>query len=153
MLTVQEVKGERVVEFLELLREDARDYLDQTIALMGETWEHFVQIAQQVGKVYEVVQDGQSAGYYWIEERGKELHLHGIVVKAEFRGQGIGTAILEKLREDYTGRMEVIELGVHDSNVRARALYERMGFVTLRRVEELGFAVMQMEIKGKGERG
>ena len=153
MLTVQEVKGERVVEFLELLREDARDYLDQTIALMGETWEHFVQIAQQVGKVYEVVQDGQSAGYYWIEERGKELHLHGIVVKAEFRGQGIGTAILEKLREDYTGRMEVIELGVHDSNVRARALYERMGFVTLRRVEELGFSVMQMEIKGKGERG
>ena len=153
MLTVQVVKGERVVEFLELLREDARDYLDQTIALMGETWEHFVQIAQQVGKVYEVVQDGQSAGYYWIEERGKELHLHGIVVKAEFRGQGIGTAILEKLREDYTGRMEVIELGVHDSNVRARALYERMGFVTLRRVEELGFAVMQMEIKGKGERG
>ena len=153
MLTVQEVKGERVVEFLELLREDARDYLDQTIALMGETWEHFVQIAQQVGKVYEVVQDGQSAGYYWIEERGKELHLHGIVVKAEFRGQGIGTAILEKLREDYTGRMEVIELGVHDSNVRARALYERMGFVTSRRVEELGFSVMQMEIKGKGERG
>ena len=153
MLTVQVVKGERVVEFLELLREDARDYLDQTIALMGETWEHFVQIAQQVGKVYEVVQDGQSAGYYWIEERGKELHLHGIVVKAEFRGQGIGTAILEKLREDYTGRMEVIELGVHDSNVRARALYERMGFVTSRRVEELGFSVMQMEIKGKGERG
>lgn len=49
--------------------------------------------------------------------------------------------------------MDVIELGVHDSNVRARALYERMGFVTLRRVEELGFAVMQMEIKGKGERG
>ena len=153
MLTVQVVKGERVVEFLELLREDARDYLDQTIALMGETWEHFVQIAQQVGKVYEVVQDGQSAGYYWIEERGKELHLHGIVVKAEFRGQGIGTAILEKLREDYTGRMEVIELGVHDSNVRARALYERMGFVTLRRVEQLGFAVMQMEMKGKRERG
>ena len=153
MLTVQEVKGERVVEFLELLREDARDYLDQTIALMGETWEHFVQIAQQVGRVYSVYQDGTLAGYYWIEERGKELHLHGIVVKAEFRGQGIGTAILEKLREEYAGRMDAIELGVHDSNVRAKALYERLGFVTVRGVEELGFSVMQMEIKGKGERG
>ena len=153
MLAVQEIKGERVVEFLELLREDARDYLDQTIALMGETWEHFVEIAQQVGMVYEVTQNGQSAGYYWIEERGKELHLHGIVVKAEFRGQGIGTAIFEKLREEYAGRMEVIELGVHDSNVRAMALYERMGFVTLRRVGEVGFSVMQIEIKGKRERG
>lgn len=153
MLTFQEVKGERVVEFLELLREDARDYLEQTIVLMGETWEHFVQIAQQVGKVYEVAQDGKSAGYYWIEERGKELHLHGIVVKAEFRGQGIGTLILHKLMEDYRGQMEVIELGVHDSNLRAKALYEPMGFVTVRRVEELGFSVMQMEIQGKGERG
>ena len=152
MLTFHEVNGEQVVAFLELLREDARDYLDQTIALMGETWEHFVQIAQQVGKVYQVSQDGQPAGYYWIEERGKELHLHGIVVRAAFRGQGIGTAVLEKLREEYAGRMDVIELGVHDSNARAKALYERMGFVTVRRVEELGFAVMQAQIKGKGDK-
>ena len=153
MLTFHEVNGEQVVAFLELLRQDARDYLDQTIALMGETWEHFVQIAQQVGKVYQVSQDGQPAGYYWIEERGKELHLHGIVVRAAFRGQGIGTAVLEKLREEYAGRMDVIELGVHDSNARAKALYERMGFVTVRRVEELGFAVMQAQIKGNGDKG
>ena len=153
MLTFHEVNGEPVAAFLELLREDARDYLDQTIALMGETWEHFVQIAQQVGKVFQVSQDGQTAGYYWIEERGKELHLHGIVVRAAFRGQGIGTAVLEKLREEYAGRMDVIELGVHDSNARAKALYERMGFVTVRRVEELGFAVMQAQIKGNGDKG
>ncbi len=146
MLTYKEVGGAEVVEFLELLREDARDYLDQTIAQMGETWEHFVQIAQQVGKVYGVSQDGQTAGYYWIEERGKELHLHGILVKAAFRGQGIGTLILEKLRTDYAGQMDVIELGVHDSNARAKTLYERLGFVTVRRVEELGFSVMQMSI-------
>lgn len=146
MLTYQEVNGEEVVEFLELLREDARDYLDQTIALMGETWEHFLQIAQQVGKVYGVCQDGQTAGYYWIEERGKELHLHGILVKAAFRGQGIGTLMLEKLRTDYAGRMDAIELGVHDSNVRAIELYERMGFVTVRRVEDVGFKVMQLRI-------
>jgi len=153
MLSYRQASEEQVVAFLELLREDARDYLDQTIALMGETWEHFVQIAQQVGKVYEVAQNGQPAGYYWIEERGIELHLHGIVVKAEFRGQGIGTAILEKLQEDCAGRMEVIELGVHDSNLQAKALYERMGYVTVRRVEALGFAVMQAQVKGKGDKG
>ena len=153
MLSYHEVRGEQVVEFLELLREEAWDYLEQTLALMGETWEHFVQIAQQVGKVFQVSQDGQPAGFYWIEERGKELHLHGIVVRAAFRGQGIGTAVLEKLREEYAGRMDVIELGVHDSNARAKALYERMGFITMRRVEELGFAVMQAQIKGNGDKG
>jgi ribosomal protein S18 acetylase RimI-like enzyme len=146
MLTYPTAGGEQVVKFLALLREDAREYLDQTLALMGETWEHFVQIAQQVGQVYGVYRDGQLAGYYWIEEREKALHLHGILVKAEFRGQGIGTAILEKLQEEYAGRMELIELGVHDSNGRAKALYERMGFVTVRRVEELGFSVMQVTI-------
>ena len=153
MLSYRQAGGEEVVAFLELLREDARDYLDQTIALMGETWEHFVEIAQQVGRVYGVYQDETLAGYYWIEERCRELHLHGIVVKAAFRGQGIGTAVLEKLQEDYAGRIDVIVLGVHDSNQRAKGLYERMGFVTVRRVEALGFAVMQMEMKGKGERG
>ena len=153
MLTFHEANGEQMVAFLELLRQDARDYLNQTIALMGETWEHFVQIAQQVGKVYEVTQDGQAAGYYWIEERGQQLHLHGILVRAEFRGQGLGTTLLHKLMDDYRGQMEVIELGVHDSNPRAKALYERLGFVTVRRVEELGFSVMQAPLQGKGDKG
>jgi ribosomal protein S18 acetylase RimI-like enzyme len=149
MLTYRQAGEEEVVAFLELLRLDASDYLDQTIAMMGETWEHFVQIAKQVGRVYGIYQEETLAGYYWIEERGRKLHLHGIVVKTTFRGQGIGTAILEKLKEDYARRMEVIELGVHDSNGRAKALYERMGFVTVRRVEELGFSVMQAPVKGK----
>ena len=153
MLSYRQANEEEVVAFLELLREDARDTLDQTIALMGETWEHFVEIAQQVGRVYGVYQEGALAGYYWIEERGRELHLHGIVVKDEFRGQGIGTAILEKLQGDYAGRMDVLELGVHDSNLRAKALYERMGFVTVRRVEALGFTVMQAQVQGKREKG
>jgi len=47
----------------------------------------------------------------------------------------------------------VIELGVHDSNLQAKALYERMGYVTVRRVEALGFAVMQAQVKGKGDKG
>ena len=149
MLTTQEVTGEQVVEFLELLREDSREYLDQTIARMGESWEHFVEIAQQVGKVYAVYQDGQSAGYYWIEERNVVLHLHGIVVRAEFRGQGIGTTILAKLRNEYARRMDAIELGVHDSNARAKALYERLGYVTVRRLDALGFSVMQLPLEGK----
>lgn len=52
---------------------------------------------------------------------------------------------LELLREKYAGSMEVIELELHDSNVWAIALYERLGFVTVRRVEELGFSVMKKE--------
>jgi ribosomal protein S18 acetylase RimI-like enzyme len=146
MLVVRKAEPEQVVEFLELLRQDSGDYLEQTLILMGETWERFVAIAGQVGQVYSVYQDGAHAGYYWIEARGRELHLHGIVVKAACRGLGIGTAILEKLAQDYTGKMDLIELGVHDSNARAKALYERLGFVTVDRKEELGFSIMQKRL-------
>jgi ribosomal protein S18 acetylase RimI-like enzyme len=42
--------------------------------------------------------------------------------------------------------MEAIELGVHRSNPRAIALYERAGFQTVKVLEELGFYIMQRSL-------
>jgi ribosomal protein S18 acetylase RimI-like enzyme len=39
--------------------------------------------------------------------------------------------------------VEAIELGVHQSNERAKALYERLGFQVLRYRPEVGFFIMQ----------
>lgn len=45
-----------------------------------------------------------------------------------FRGQGIGTLLLRSALEHAASRGRGVALNVHASNVRARRLYERLGF-------------------------
>jgi ribosomal protein S18 acetylase RimI-like enzyme len=130
-------------EFLELLRLEAADYLDQTMALMEMTWPQFVRLVQTVGRVFAVHRAGQVVGFCWIEERERVVHLHGLFIGQGFQGQGIGTQVLNMLVQQYTGHMDAIELGVHESNTRARALYERVGYRTTKHLAELGFYVLQ----------
>ena len=86
------------------------------------------------------------AGFYWIEERGKTLHLHGLILKAAFQGKGIGTAVIRMLVESYQGQVKAIELGVHQSNARAKKLYERLGFEVVKYRHDLGYFIMQRPI-------
>ncbi|NIY78780.1 GNAT family N-acetyltransferase [Celeribacter sp. HF31] len=60
---------------------------------------------------------------------GDTLLMDGIFVEPEARGQGVGTALLNAI-EVYCARqgLRQIRLDVIDTNPRARALYERLGF-------------------------
>jgi ribosomal protein S18 acetylase RimI-like enzyme len=59
--------------------------------------------------------------------------LDGLCVAAEARGMGIGTALLAALGEDGRRRgYRALRLDVVDTNPRARALYERLGFRAIR---------------------
>jgi ribosomal protein S18 acetylase RimI-like enzyme len=140
-------RDEQIDEFLELLRLDAENYLIPTMEVMGWSWAEFARRVRGVGRVFCVYQGEQKVGCYWIEERGRIVHLHGIVVARAFQGQGIGSRIIRRLAEEYRGRMDAIELGVHQSNQRARALYERLGFVAVRFLPEVGFTIMQLPLK------
>ena len=63
--------------------------------------------------------------------QGSELLMDGIAVREGMRGQGIGTKLLQELkqyaRENGHSR---IRLDVVDTNPAAKRLYERQGFVT-----------------------
>jgi GNAT superfamily N-acetyltransferase len=69
------------------------------------------------------------------------LRLRGMAVEAEFRGQGIGAAILERLLKNSHARPDGISsmesgVGEHEliwclARVGARSLYERHGFVAV----------------------
>lgn len=62
----------------------------------------------------------------------------GICVARDHRGQGIGEALVEALCTEATRRgYAAIRLEVIDTNVRARTLYERLGFRVVKR-DELG---------------
>lgn len=68
-----------------------------------------------------------------------ELLMDGIFVHPDARGTGVGTRLLEEIfaearrRGDHSVRLDVI-----DTNPRARALYERVGFEAVS-TEETGF--------------
>jgi ribosomal protein S18 acetylase RimI-like enzyme len=56
-------------------------------------------------------------------------YLYSLRVKAEFRGRGLGTRLLLTAEEILRRRkMETASIGVEKTNLRARALYERLGY-------------------------
>jgi len=64
--------------------------------------------------------------------------LDGLCVDDSARGQGVGTALLEAIVAEGRARgYDAVRLDVVDTNLRARALYERRGFV-LDRTEGIG---------------
>jgi ribosomal protein S18 acetylase RimI-like enzyme len=146
MLTYKPAQVEQYEEFLQLMRNEVEDYVERTMELMQMTWEEYTRLFKTLGQVYGVYQGGQLAGFYWIEERERVLHLHGLILKEPFRGQGIGTQVLDMLATRYRTGMTSIELGVHESNQKARRLYERLGFETMRTLDDLGFLVMQKRL-------
>lgn len=57
------------------------------------------------------------------------LLMDGIAVAAEARGKGVGRRLLDAMAEEARARnLASIRLDVIDTNPRARALYERLGF-------------------------
>lgn len=64
--------------------------------------------------------------------------IDGLCVAREARGHGVGSALVAALMAEATARgYRAIRLEVIDTNIRARALYERLGFAAWR-VETLG---------------
>jgi ribosomal protein S18 acetylase RimI-like enzyme len=57
------------------------------------------------------------------------LNIHDLAVVAQYRGQGIGTALLAAVETEAASRgCCKLTLEVQDANQRARAVYERFGF-------------------------
>ena len=58
-----------------------------------------------------------------------EIHINNLAVLGEFRGHGVGTALLEYVIQAAANRgAERATLEVRRSNAAARRLYERLGF-------------------------
>lgn len=60
------------------------------------------------------------------------VKLDDVSVKPDRRGLGVGTALLEQLKEQLRKEsVKRIDVAVHMENPEARRFYERLGFVTL----------------------
>jgi len=134
---------------LTLMRNELAGRFDQITRLMGLTWPQFEALYESRGDVRTLKCSGARVGYCWIEQRGRELHLHALFVLPEHRGRGVGSAALRGLEEEFLGSVDVIEVGVEQDNSRAKSLYERCGFQVTRVLPELGFEIMRKRLGGE----
>ncbi len=79
--------------------------------------------------------EGQLVGFGQLAQWGRRGEIADLIIRPEWRDQGIGTALINRLiqiaREQ--GFTE-IEIGVAESNIRALGLYLRLGFEEKRRL-------------------
>lgn len=88
--------------------------------------DHFDPEAQQI-----VVVDGKDVGVLKWEERDGEPFLGLIEIVPAYQGQGLGTRLIVDLLTEAQNRGKSLTLHVLKANPRARALYERLGFITI----------------------
>jgi len=145
MITCELARNEQYEELMALMMHEG-DYLTETLRLMKITEGEFDHLFRTIGRVYCIYSDMQLAGFYWVEEREKTLHLHAIIVKTEFQGKGTGTRILNNLTKQPNRSINMIELGVHESNLGAIRMYERNGFKTVERLDDVKFLIMRKQV-------
>jgi ribosomal protein S18 acetylase RimI-like enzyme len=73
--------------------------------------------------------DGQPAGRILVQRDPDSIRLIDIALLNKYRGQGIGSALLQGLLDESAQRAVPLRLQVHRSNTGARRLYTRLGFV------------------------
>lgn len=129
MLTLEPARTDQHYDaLLELVYHQRTAYLDPLLDLIELTAEQFGQYFRATGKAYRVCLDGELVGICWTEERQPVLTLLGLVIQPERQGAGLGTQVLAWLENHPPPGITAIELQVHVSNPRARALYERVGY-------------------------
>ena len=111
---------------------------DETGALLGMAGFQTKQGGLVHAGLTDVMRDYGPVGGLWrglvlsVLERKTQpgvFQMDGIFVEASARGQGVGTALLHAILAEAGERnMAQVQLDVIDTNPRARALYERVGF-------------------------
>jgi ribosomal protein S18 acetylase RimI-like enzyme len=105
-------------------------FLRQQFAAQSTSWR-----AQHPAADWSLVEvDGRPAGRLYVDRSGDVLHIVDIALLPEFRGAGIGTALLGDVLAEADERQVPVTIYVETTN-RARSLYIRLGFA---RVDGMG---------------
>lgn len=88
-------------------------------------------IEAQIGEYQRVLMDGSLAGYVHFHPDGERMELDDLYILPEYRGQGIGTAVVEKCCAETE---KPVYLYVFRRNEGAVRLYQRLGFEIVQEV-------------------
>lgn len=109
-------------------------FLDQQFTAQTAYWDE--QYPEAERSIVEI--DGAPAGRLYVQRWPREIRLVDIALLPEFRGRGAGTELLRRLFSEAADAGKSVTIHVEMFNP-ARALYERLGFVSK---GERGFYVL-----------
>ena len=113
----------------EITREAMQDYVVQTWGVWVESEQrekHRVNFIPETHRI--VLYQGTAVGLLAVEEEPGYLWLVKVYLKKEVQGNGIGTSLVRRVIEEADVHRRSVRLRVLRVNVRAVALYERLGF-------------------------
>lgn len=91
--------------------------------------EHAARFPQARDEV--VLLDGEPVGRLLVDRTGTAWRVVDIALLPSAQGGGLGTALLTWVLAEAESEDAAVRLSVHRDNPRARALYERLGFVAV----------------------
>lgn len=148
MLTYTSPDIDELDRLFDLMRTEASEYLKDSLWMIGITVSAFRAKFKSVGEVVEILCDGEPAGFYWVETRGDILHLHGLILRSEFQGRGLGREIMRTIEQKHGEGISAIELGVYHGNIAAQKLYDRMGYRIHERLNDVHFDILRKSLSG-----
>ena len=81
--------------------------------------------------LYMLLKEGQVIGVCTVDMSGKGNYLYGLAIAEVYRGQGYGSYLAKSLVNQLIAQNDkAFQIAVEDSNVGAKRLYEKIGFVT-----------------------
>jgi ribosomal protein S18 acetylase RimI-like enzyme len=117
-------------EFLFLLHEAAmRPYVEEAFGPWQADWQRaYFRARFDLAGQYLILFEGQDVGALHVQERAEEIFLVRIEILPAYQGRGIGTAVMQELIERARQAGRPLALRVLKGNLRARYLYQRLGF-------------------------
>jgi ribosomal protein S18 acetylase RimI-like enzyme len=114
-----------------LHRATMREYIEPIWGWHEEWQEEYFRKKFDPLKRHIIIVDGEDAGVLVVEERPNEIYIGLIELLPEFQGCGVGTSILNDLKNKAARQKARLSLHVLNTNLKARRLYERLGFRTI----------------------
>ena len=82
------------------------------------------------GLLYILIKEGQVIGVCTVDLSGNSNYLYGLAVAEAYRGQGYGSYLAKSVVNQLIAQNDKsFQIAVEDSNVGAKRLYEKIGFV------------------------
>jgi ribosomal protein S18 acetylase RimI-like enzyme len=115
---------------MEATRDQGRvpDGFDERQFRLGFTETTLAQFRDEISVTDVIEVDGEPVGRLRVANDGDCIELCGIQLLPQVQSHGIGTAVIEDLKQQAIAAGIPLTLGVEKDNLAARRLYERLGF-------------------------